>query len=71
MREIIIDEEFQSLMPPLDKETHMKLLESIMRYGCRDAIALWNDIIIDGHNRYAICTQFGLRWKNCTGKFKS
>ena len=27
-----------------------------MYASCRDSIVLWGDILIDGHNRYEICT---------------
>ena len=28
----------------------------ILKDGCRTGIVLWGDILIDGHNRYEICT---------------
>lgn len=28
--------------------------------GCRDPLVLWGDVLIDGHNRYSICTKHGL-----------
>jgi hypothetical protein len=28
--------------------------------GCRDPLLTWNGILIDGHNRYEICTKHGL-----------
>jgi hypothetical protein len=57
MQNIIIDEEFKSLLPTLDKETYETLEENLIQNGCRDSIVLWNDILIDGHNRYEICTK--------------
>ena len=56
VRQIIIDEEFKALLPALDPETFRLLEENILQYGCRDAIVLWEGILIDGHNRYKICT---------------
>jgi len=57
MQKIIIDEEFRFLLPTLDKETYARLEEDIIQNGCRDALVLWGDILIDGYNRYAICTE--------------
>jgi hypothetical protein len=55
VQEIIIDEEFKSLLPELDPITYSALEENIIQNGCRDAIVLWRGILIDGHNRYRIC----------------
>ena len=54
--QIIIDKEFQSLIPPLTAEEYDGLEKSILAEGCRDALVLWGDILVDGHNRYKICT---------------
>lgn len=54
--QIIIDKEFQSLIPPLTVEEYEGLEKSILADGCRDALVLWGDILVDGHNRYEICT---------------
>jgi hypothetical protein len=31
--------------------------------GCRDALVLWGDVLVDGHNRYGICTKHGIAFK--------
>ena len=54
MLEIIIDEEFQRLLPPLDKREFCNLEEDILTYGCMNPLVLWNGILIDGYNRYSI-----------------
>jgi hypothetical protein len=54
MENIIIDEEFQFLLPPLDEDSFIKLEESILKYGCRNPLVLWNKILIDGYNRFKI-----------------
>lgn len=54
---ITIDPEFKSLIPPLTAEEYDGLRDSILKDGCRDALVLWGDILIDGHNRYEICTK--------------
>ena len=53
---LTIDDEFHSLIFPLAPEEYKQLEANIVRDGCRDPIVTWNGIIIDGHNRYMICT---------------
>lgn len=60
---ISIDTEFKNLIPPLTAEEYAGLEESILREGCRDAIVLWGETIIDGHNRYEICTKHGVDFR--------
>lgn len=55
-----IDKEFQGLIPPLAAEEHRLLEENIRRDGCRDPLVVWDGILIDGHNRFSICTQYRL-----------
>jgi hypothetical protein len=52
---ITVDEEFRGLLPPLPGEVYEELEKSIRTEGCRDAVVLWNGVIVDGHNRYEIC----------------
>jgi len=47
MKEIIIDEEFKFLLPTLDNETYARLEEDLLENGCRDALVLWGDVLID------------------------
>lgn len=55
MRQLKIDPEFRDKIPPSTKEEFNLLEESIVREGrVRDPLIVWNDTIIDGHNRYAI-----------------
>lgn len=60
---MIIDEEFKNLIPPLSEEEFNTLKENIILDGCRDALVTWNDVLIDGHNRYNICTMHGIQFK--------
>ena len=53
--ELIIDEEFAGLIPPLTPDELSGLEQSIIAEGCREAIIVWNGVIVDGHNRYRIC----------------
>ena len=55
-----IDDEFRSYIPPLSAEERAQLEENIATEGCLDPIVVWGDIIVDGHNRFEICTRLGL-----------
>ena len=62
----IIDPEFKALIPSLSNEEREQLEHNITSgKECREAIILWNGVIIDGHNRFEICTKhsimFGIR----------
>jgi len=57
------DIEFRRLIPPLTQEEYDNLQSSILAEGCRDALVLWGDILIDGHNRHAICQEHGIPFK--------
>lgn len=58
--ELKVDDEFARLIPPLAKDERQRLEESIKKDGCTDPLAVWNGTIIDGHNRYSICTALGI-----------
>ena len=57
---ITIDPEFRDLLPPLSTEESSALEQSILTNGLRDPLTVWNDILIDGHNRYKICKKYNL-----------
>lgn len=57
---IIVNEELKAYIDPLTPEEYESLERSILAEGCRDALVLWNDLLVDGHNRYAICQAHGL-----------
>ena len=58
-----IDPEFKALIPPLTPDERAGLEASILTEGCRDALIVWGDILIDGHNRYEICTKHNIPYK--------
>lgn len=66
-----IDNEFKSLIPALTEDERQGLEASLKAEGCRDALVLWGDILIDGHNRYEICTQYGIPYKTVQKDFDS
>lgn len=58
-----IDPEFKNLIPPLTAEEYAGLEESILQEGCRDALIVWGDTLIDGHNRFEICTRHNIPYE--------
>ena len=58
--DITVLPELLAYIDPLTPEENEALERSILAEGCRDALVLWGNILVDGHNRYRICTQHGL-----------
>lgn len=58
--DIVVNEELKAYIDPLTPDEHEALERSILAEGCRDALVLWGDVLIDGHNRYGICKKHGL-----------
>ena len=58
-----VDPEFQSLIAPLTPEERRQLEANIAAEGCRDALVVWKGVLLDGHNRFEICTRLGVRYK--------
>lgn len=70
---LFIDTEFENLIPPLSEDEY-KQLEENLKNGWeteRGKIIIWNDTIIDGHNRYNICTENNIQFKTHTKEFSS
>lgn len=63
---LVLDPEFQRLLIPLSADERRMLEESLQRDGCRDPLVAWREkrklILIDGHNRYAICEEHGIAY---------
>jgi hypothetical protein len=66
-----IDDEFASLIPPLTDDEYHRLELSILTEGCRDALILWGDILIDGHNRFRICTEHNIPYETRQMEFEN
>ena len=62
-QKIVIDEEFKDFVFPHTALEREQLKNSLLKEGCRDEIILWDGIIIDGHMRYAICTELGISFR--------
>jgi hypothetical protein len=57
---ITVNEELKAYIDPLTPDEHAALERSLLSEGCRDALVLWGDVLVDGHNRYGICQKHGL-----------
>jgi len=57
---ITVKPELKAYIDPLTPDEHDALERSLLAEGCRDALVLWGDILVDGHNRYGICQKHGL-----------
>ena len=60
---ITINEELRSFIDPLTHNEYAALERSLLAEGCRDALVLWGEVLIDGHNRHAICTKHGIEFR--------
>lgn len=58
--EIVVLPELKAYIDPLTPDEYESLERSILDEGCRDALVLWGNILVDGHNRYGICQKHGL-----------
>jgi len=57
---ITVKEELRAYIDPLTQDEHDALERSILAEGCRDALVLWGDVLVDGHNRHGICQKHGI-----------
>jgi len=68
---MVTDNEFKALIPPLTGEEYIELEKSILAEGCRDALVLWGETIIDGHNRAEICERCGVPYRTVQAELSS
>lgn len=69
---IILHDELRAYIDPLTEHEYAALERSLLTEGCRDALILWGDVLIDGHNRYAICQKHQLPFKTVqNGQFQN
>ena len=76
--------ELQSLIPPLQETEYNQLEANIRKDGCREALLIWQttqaildgstdntplNVLIDGHNRYAICKKNNIDFKVALREF--
>ncbi len=69
---IVVNEDLKAYIDPLTADEYASLEQSILAEGCRDALVLWGEVLIDGHNRYGICQKHGLPFNTVQNtRFKS
>lgn len=81
---ITILPELQGLIPPLQNAEYEQLAANIRKDGCREALLIWQttqgiidgtddaspvNVLIDGHNRYSICTRDNIDFKVALREF--
>jgi hypothetical protein len=70
--EIRVDEGLRAYIDPLTEDEYAALERSLLAEGCRDALVLWGDLLVDGHNRYGICQKHGIEFQTVQNtKFRS
>lgn len=58
--QITVNPGLKAYIDPLTPDEHDALERSLLAEGCRDALVLWGEVLVDGHNRYGICQKHGL-----------
>ena len=57
---ITVNDDLLAYIDPLTPDELAALERSILAEGCRDALVLWGEVLVDGHNRYGICQKHGI-----------
>lgn len=63
MEYVQIDQRIKAHTPPLRPEELEQLKENILSEGCTAPLILWGSVLVDGHNRYAICREHRIEFK--------
>lgn len=67
-----INQELKAYIDPLMPDEYASLEQSLLAEGCRDALVLWGDVLVDGHNRYEICRKHSIEFRTVQNpSFKS
>ena len=61
--------ELEVLIPPLTSEEFKQLKRNILEEGIRDPLVTWNGILVDGHNRYRIATEYDIDYVTVEKEF--
>lgn len=68
--QIKIIKEFEDLIPPLMPEERQRLESSIIKEGIREPLILWNNTLVDGHNRHSIAKKHNVKFETQQKDFK-
>lgn len=84
--QIIVIPELETLIPPLLDDEYRQLEANIIKEGCREPLLVWETpahavrntddetslfVLIDGHNRYSICTKQGIPFRILMKEFST
>ncbi|AMO99323.1 hypothetical protein CAter282_1437 [Collimonas arenae] len=65
---INVNPDLRAYIDPLTEDEFAALERSLLSEGCRDALVLWGDLLVDGHNRYGICQKHGIPFNTTQNK---
>lgn len=71
LSQLKIDNEFRRLFFNKSNEKIKKLKASILSNGCINPLPVWNDILLDGYDRYDICIKNDIPFEICEMNFKN
>ncbi len=71
--DIIVDPEFERLIPPLSEQELRQLECSLLDDGALSPLAVWapHNILLDGHHRLRLCRQHGIPFTTTALEFDS
>jgi len=64
-----IDKEFKDLIFALSENEFKQLEKNILEEGIRDKLVTWQNVLIDGHNRYVIANKHNLQYETIEKEF--
>ena len=62
MKQLNINPVFRDLIQSLTADEFKQLEDNVLAEGIRDAIVVWNDTIVDGHNRYELAQKHSIQF---------
>lgn len=64
--QLVVDQEFKSLLVPLSPNERELLEQSLLAHGCLHPLTAWREngrlLVTDGHHRHEICEQHGIKY---------
>jgi uncharacterized ParB-like nuclease family protein len=70
-QELTLNSELQNLFPSETEKKELSLEESILKYGCLAPITVWENTIVDGYRRYAICRKHDIPFQIIQRQFEN
>lgn len=86
-KNIIVLDELKNLIPPLLESELLALRENLQKHGCKDPLKVWQTnnqtigkpdnpddvvyVLIDGHNRFQLCTELQIPFNIQVDNFES